>query len=828
MADRHWVGGTGSWTGANTANWSATLGGASGASVPTSSDNAIFDSGSAGANYTVTMNGNQPCLGLTIGAPSSGTLTFAGTGGPNISGSMSVAASGVSMTATGSFTFVATAGGNTIATNGVALANAIVFNGASGGWALSDAPTTTGAVTLTQGALDLAGFTFTAKTFAHNSGGLTKSVAFSGGKIVLTGNNATVLSVSGLNTSHTGTPRVELSYAGSVGTRTLSGTASMTEANTYDVYILGGTDALTLTAFTHSLNFTGYAGALAAGARTVYGSLTFAAGMTVTGGASTTTLASTGSATINPAGITTGINFTINGIGATYTLADSIAGALQLTLTNGALDLAGFTVTTGIFNSSNANARSVTFNGGKFVLTGNATTIYNTATDTNLTFTGTPRFECTYSGAAGTRTINGGSFAAQSPNVYVTAGSDAVSPVGVTVLDFTGFTGTLATGGRNIFGDLTLGTGMTVTATNSVTTFAAPSGTQTITTNGVTADIAITINAPSATVKQVGAITQTEPRAFTLTAGTFDMNGYGMTVGRFSSSGATARTLAMGAMTLSLLGGSTSTFVWDTSTATNFAITYSGAAKIATSGATATNKVLKGGGYTGFPVLDNTSAALTITGSNSFADITNSASPTGFVFTAGTTQTVAAFTASGAASNLVTITSTAPGTPATLSKASGTVTASYLDIADSTATGGATWDADIARGNVDHGGNSGWVFGVVAPPPTGGSFSLGTYPRRRTKEEVDAERVRLGIIPKPIQRTVTSVVDKTVHDAPKGKDQLELLAEQETAIRQALIDDLAAQQIAYDERYMQLLALHMALYAQRQEEEEILFLLMEF
>jgi hypothetical protein len=64
MADRYWVGGTGSWN--STSKWSATSGGASGASVPTASDNAIFDANSAAAHYTVTVTDNATCADLTF------------------------------------------------------------------------------------------------------------------------------------------------------------------------------------------------------------------------------------------------------------------------------------------------------------------------------------------------------------------------------------------------------------------------------------------------------------------------------------------------------------------------------------------------------------------------------------------------------------------------------------------------------------------------------------------------------------------------------------------------------------------------------------------
>jgi hypothetical protein len=64
MADRYWVGGSGNWN--STSKWSATSGGASGASVPTASDNAIFDANSAAAHYTVTVTDNATCADLTF------------------------------------------------------------------------------------------------------------------------------------------------------------------------------------------------------------------------------------------------------------------------------------------------------------------------------------------------------------------------------------------------------------------------------------------------------------------------------------------------------------------------------------------------------------------------------------------------------------------------------------------------------------------------------------------------------------------------------------------------------------------------------------------
>jgi hypothetical protein len=74
----------------------------------------------------------------------------------------------------------------------------------------------------------------------------------------------------------------------------------------------------------------------------------------------------------------------------------------------------------------------------------------------------------------------------------------------------------------------------------------------------------------------------------------------------------------------------------------------------------------------------------------------------------GVTSTVGAFTTSG--TNQKSLQSTLAGSQATLSQASGTVSASYLTIQDINATGGATWQAFTTNNNVDSGNNLGWDF----------------------------------------------------------------------------------------------------------------------
>lgn len=67
MANRYWVGGTGTWDGSDTSHWSASSGGSAGASVPTGGDDVFFNA-SSGAG-TVTNSGGAchalNCTGYT-------------------------------------------------------------------------------------------------------------------------------------------------------------------------------------------------------------------------------------------------------------------------------------------------------------------------------------------------------------------------------------------------------------------------------------------------------------------------------------------------------------------------------------------------------------------------------------------------------------------------------------------------------------------------------------------------------------------------------------------------------------------------------------------
>lgn len=80
-ADRYWVGGSGNSN--DTAHWSASDGGASGASVPTIADNAHWTAASSATTYTVTVPAQLSAADVHVAAPASGTVAFSA-GGINV------------------------------------------------------------------------------------------------------------------------------------------------------------------------------------------------------------------------------------------------------------------------------------------------------------------------------------------------------------------------------------------------------------------------------------------------------------------------------------------------------------------------------------------------------------------------------------------------------------------------------------------------------------------------------------------------------------------------------------------------------------------------
>jgi hypothetical protein len=376
----------------------------------------------------------------------------------------------------------------------------------------------------------------------------------------------------------------------------------------------------------------------------------------------------------------------------------------------GTLSLNGFNLTTGSIQSSGSTARSIVFGSNNIILSSTtaSTTVLSFATATGFTWTGTGGF---VRDQAATATVSFGSTAggtvSNAPNLTVNAGaSDLTITTGSWFdnLDFTGSTCTVAGVSAgiatiNIAGNLTLATGGTYTSVQPTYR-----GSSTVTSSGKSM-IAPTIDGSGITVTLADAMTTIG--GATLTNGTLDLNGFSLSTTSFLTLTGT-KNLTFNGGTLYLSVASTS--AWYNANPTGFTTTAgTGVGTISMTAASA--KSFQGGGSTYNCTLNQGGAGdLTITGSNTFDNITNTVQPASVLFAVGTTNTFNSFSLSGTAGNLITISTFAAAGTHTLSKASGTVSVSFCSISYSDATGGAVWQSNTSNGNVDAGNNTGWNF----------------------------------------------------------------------------------------------------------------------
>ena len=406
---------------------------------------------------------------------------------------------------------------------------------------------------------------------------------------------------------------------------------------------------------------------------------------------------------------------TINKADIILSLVGSPTFVGVLTLTTGSISLNSYTLTLLNFISNNTNTRSVAFGTGKIVATGSGSAW--DVRQANFTCTGSRVVDLTYTGAV-LRVVRHGYTVvySESNGIYLNViggtgelriGNDGAS----TLIDLicTGFTGLLKWGLVYIYGNMSLSAGATTIPfdagnVNFAPSFVATTGSKTITTNGVTLNNIVYINGIGGTWVLQDDMTIATAYYLRLVNGTFDANNKNVTLG--------ALTLAAGTKTLTLGSGTwtvTGT-VWDTNTNVS-GLTVSASTGII-SMTSASAKTFAGGAKTWPTLNQGGSGALTIQQSNTFANITDTVQPATVTLTAGTTQTVSAFSLAGTAGNLITLNTNISGVQATLSDSSGVNSVSFVSIKDINATGGAIWDAPTTNGNVDAGNNTGWNFGI--------------------------------------------------------------------------------------------------------------------
>lgn len=445
---------------------------------------------------------------------------------------------------------------------------------------------------------------------------------------------------------------------------------------------------------------------------TISGSLTLGAGVTWshTGLWNFTSTAS--GRTITLAGKTLGGGITFNGVGGVWTLQDALSATGTLTLTNGSLDANAKAVTVGAISTANANTRTLDLGGCAITLTGSGT-IWTTATTTGLTLdVSSASLTSNYSGI-NTRTITAGSLAIPA-NIAVTAGSGSFSFTNATPtnLDFTGFTGPMQTGAVTISGNLTLGSGMSVPSTTNALTL---TGNCTLTSNGVTIDRPLTINAPSSTVQLADNLTLGATRTLLLTAGTFNTANFDVDCGTLRVAGNTTRTLTMGSSDITVRAVDSVGGPLRATTSTNLTITANTATLHVIGGATQSTLTCGGLNWNGMSVhlTGGGAGAFRMDDSGTFNGMTRDTPPQTLLFESGQTFTFSSWSGDGTLGNLMTLGSSTTAAHNLVKAGGGTVTLAYQDISYSDASPANDWIASDGT-SVNTGNNTGWDFGGVA------------------------------------------------------------------------------------------------------------------
>jgi hypothetical protein len=372
----------------------------------------------------------------------------------------------------------------------------------------------------------------------------------------------------------------------------------------------------------------------------------------------------------------------------------------------GTFNSSTFTVTVQTFNCSGTGTRTLNMGSGQWTVTGNAATVWDITTFTNLTFTkGSLPVIFNYSGSTGTRTIVNGAITplqlSSAIDVSITAGTDAISIANSRVghLVFTGFSGTLNNGTRIVYGNLTLTGGMTISSGSSGTTLSGTSGTQTITSNGNNMDFPLTIDATGGTVTLADTLTIGSTRALTFTNGTFNTNEKTVNCGTFACNDNNTKTLTITNSTINITSVATGTQFnvanGSGGVATNLTVTATGSTinfTGSTIGTTASH-TFSGGGKTWNNLVFNGPMRPSISFSNTFNNLTftGPSSKEGRMTVAVDQTVTGTYTVTGTATNRVLVIGAGTGfegTQRTVTAAA--VSFSYVDFQDMRISGAAS------------------------------------------------------------------------------------------------------------------------------------------
>jgi hypothetical protein len=677
MADRYWVGGSANWDSTAGTKWSATSGGAGGASVPTSADDVFFNAASGTVTITIASQGGIAksinCTGFA------GTIT--GNHPLNISGSVTLV-SGMTFSYTGTMNLLAT---GTLTTAGKTI-GPLTINASAGTVTLGGALTLTadGDITLTAGT-----FTTSASNFAVTarsliiSGTGAKTLTLNGSTVTLSREGSDAFDYTGSNlTFNAGTSTINISAGAGGGNVSFDAGAGLTFNNVN----FSSTTALTrFIAGANTFNTLTLAAPASAGNIPTY----FGGNQTIT------TLVANGASAVRR-----------------LTLANSIFNAGSRTLTVGT-----YTTKTDVdFKDISAAGASSPWSGTRLGNCGGTANItFAAAKSVHWNLAGTQNWTATAwatssggipsinnfplahdtaifdnGGAAGTVTIE--------PNINIgnfnaSARTNAMTLVG--------------TSNNRFRGDFINGTGVTLSAFSPF--FIFPSA-KTITSAGKT--FASITSYDGGSLNLGDSLICTGALTLDYTA---DINAGTYTVSVGSLFATTGSSVNLGSASWTVTGSGS---CWITTSAT-----VSGSAQITLSNNTTTARSFAAGTNTfgKLTIGGNTSTSTTtITGTPTFSEIASTKTVAHTIVFPNVTTTVGEFSVRGAPSSLVTLSRTGASGTFTLTKSTaGLIDTDYLSISNSTVNPSNTWYA--GANSTDGGGNTRWIF-TPAPGAAAGNF----------------------------------------------------------------------------------------------------------
>ena len=632
MPDRYWVGGTASWDGTAGTKWSATSGGAGGASVPTTADDVFFDASSTGTVTIAAGNTGAKSINCTGFA---GTIT--GTAAITVAGSVTLVAA-MTYTHSGTMTFTGT---GTLTTAGKTFSS-VTVDGVGITLTLGDALNINPRrISVTAGGFATANYNLTAAGFSSSNSN-TRTITLGSSTITLSASDPLSLSTPNNLTFNSDTSQINLTNA----------FASIASSLTY-----------------YNVNIGGSFGA----AITIVGANTFN-NLTLT--ANTTGLSQ----------LLLTANQTVNG---TFTCAGSSAIARGFVRS----DTLGTTrtITAAAISANDCDFRDITLAGA--AAGASPTRAGDCGGNSGITF---PAAKTVYWNLAGSQNwsangwapSSGGSPAvnefplAQDTAVFDQAGSAGtvtVQTFNVGAVDMSARTTVMTLSGSGAptnYGDWAFGTGVTSSNTGTIT-FAGRS-TSTITSNGITFGCPISISCVTGTVQLADALALNAARTLTLASGTFDAVSYNVTAGRHSYA-VSGTTLKMGSGTFTASGTGN---VWSVSGSITF---YKDTANILLSDTSTTARTFQGGGlsYNKLTIGGATGAStLTILSSNQFTELASTKTVAHTVRFAANQGTIDTWSITGSAGNVVTVDSSAAGTRRTFNLTNVTSGINYLAVRD--------------------------------------------------------------------------------------------------------------------------------------------------